>query len=138
MHLIAYISELSHDIRSHDLLISEVVATAKKENPRNDITGVLFYLNGKFLQVIEGPEDSLRRLMRNIEADPRHHSVDYVIDTPVKSRGFSKWNMDSFDLENPKLFDLAVLKEITVSFKKNLLPRSDMLVFYYRTLLARI
>ena len=136
MHLIAYASEIA--IKSdHETLIEEIVAVAKRENPKRGITGVLFYHEGHFLQVIEGEEQALRELMSNIEADPRHKDVSYLIDTKTESRGFRQWNMDSFDLDSDKKINGGMLAELTESFKKNLMPRSDMLVFYYKALLKK-
>lgn len=134
MHLIAYVSEIA-DQKNHETIIENIVQTAKTENAKRSITGVLFYHEGHFLQVIEGAEDTLRSLMRNIEADPRHSDISYLIDTKTESRGFRQWNMDSFDLGKDKSINSGVLTELTESFKKNLLPRSDMLVFYYKALL---
>ena len=134
MHLIAYVSQ-APGLANKEFLLEDIVTVAKRENPKRGITGVLFYHDGHFLQVIEGEESSLRSLMSNIEADPRHSEVNYLIDTKTESRGFRQWNMDSFDLGSDRKIDRGVLTELTESFKKNLLPRSDMLVFYYKALL---
>lgn len=136
-HLITYISDHRGTPDSAADDCAAIVATSKSANPRHDITGVLFFTRGKFLQVIEGPEDELRQLMRNIEADARHENVTYLIDTPVARRGFSRWNMDFFRLDDAQKFDADTLKELTRSFEAQLLPRSDMLVLYYKALLER-
>ncbi len=136
-HLITYISDHIGPPDSAAADCAAIVATAKAMNPRHDITGVLFFARGKFLQVIEGPEDALRQLMRNIEGDARHTNVQYLIDTPVSRHGFSRWNMDFFRLEPGQSFDADTMKELTRSFETELLPRSDMLVLYYKALLER-
>ncbi len=137
MHMIAYISDCSLADNQLDKVIADIVATAKKENPWHRITGVLFYVHGKFLQIIEGDEQELRQLMKNIEADNRHRNVDYLIDTPVQDRGFGSWNMDSFNLDDGATIDAQILKDLTKAFEKSLVPRSDALLYYYRTLLRR-
>ncbi len=137
MHLIAYTSEAvscSAEIGSD---LSDIVAIAKRENLTRGITGVLFYHKGKFLQVIEGRESDLRQLMDNIEKDVRHESLQVLIDTKVESRGFAQWNMDSFHLDDDHIIEAATLAALTLSFKENLVPRSDMLVMYYKTLLQK-
>lgn len=137
LHLITYISDHIGPPDSAAQHCTDIVATSKAANPRHDITGVLFFTRGKFLQVIEGPEEELRQLMRNIEGDARHTNVQYLIDTPVARRGFSRWNMDFFRLEPEQKFDAETMKELTRSFEAQLLPRSDMLVLYYKALLER-
>lgn len=137
LHLITYISDFALPASEADLTLRKIVQTAQRENPRRQITGVLFFINGKFLQIIEGEEAHLRQLMRNIEADPRHGHVEYLIDCPVDKRGFQQWNMDSFNLDAESKFSALTLRDLTESFKKNLLVRSDSLVFYYRALLAK-
>lgn len=135
LHMIAYVSEVAIPEAQIDTALDDIVKTAKRENKERHITGVLFHVEGKFLQVIEGREEDLRQLMENIANDPRHKSVQYIIDDEVHTRGFSKWNMDVFRLGKGKAFDAETFKELTEEFKKSLLPRSDMLVYYYKTLL---
>lgn len=135
LHLIAYISESLLDESAVDGVIDAILAVAKKENKRHHITGVLYYMQGKFLQVIEGREADLRSLMQNIEADPRHKDVVYLVDEQCFSRGYSKWNMSAFKLGRGQVFDADTLQILTDHFKKTLLPRSDLLVKYYKTLL---
>ena len=109
--------------------------TAKRENAKRGITGVLFCVDGVFLQVIEGEEENIRQLMRNIESDPRHRDIGYLIDTAVEERGFGQWNMDGFVLKEGTIFNGEVLKDLTESFRVNLVPRSDKLVSYYKFLI---
>ena len=137
MHLIAYISDITEEAGDADAVLEDIVRVAKAENPKHVITGVLFFLDGKFLQIIEGEEPELRALMRNIEGDARHRNIEYLVDTPVEKRGFKDWNMDSFYLDSGRSFDAPTLKDLTESFKKNLLPRSDMLAYFYKALLRQ-
>ena len=135
VHMIAYVSDVAISKETLDAEIDEIVRVAKRENKQRHITGVLFHVDGKFLQVIEGDERELRILMKNIESDKRHVNLAYIIDTPVTTRGFKKWNMDVFRLGRGQIFDAATLEGLTDSFKKSLLPRADMLVRYYKVLL---
>jgi len=116
--------------------LKNIEATAKVNNYRHNITGVLFHFDRKFLQVIEGAEDNLRALMEKISLDPRHHNIDYLVDTPVEFRGFEKWNMDTLNLNNPAEFNVDNMRSLTKNFEENLLPRSDALIYFYRKLLG--
>lgn len=135
MHLIAYTSTslIPHD--EVQTQIDHIVATAKYKNKKLDITGVLFFLNDCFLQIIEGDEENLNQLMRSIQNDSRHKDIDIVIDSAVEKRGFSQWNMDVFHLESSQSFNAATIRSLTESFTKNLLPRSDSLLYFYKSLI---
>lgn len=135
MHMIAYTSDLVETQTDIDFVLSRIVSTAQRENPKHKITGVLFFVDNRFLQIIEGDETALRGLMQRIEEDRRHKHIEYLIDTVVESRGFSSWNMESFRLGAGKSFDVETLKNLTQAFEKSLVPRSNMLSFYYKALL---
>ena len=47
----------------------------------------------KFVQVLEGAEDKLSRLMQCIQADDRHERVTILGEWPIKDRLFSGWGM---------------------------------------------
>ena len=135
LHLITYISDYTGIPAAAVKTAADIVVVSKAANPQHGITGALFFTRGKFLQVIEGPEDALRQLMRNIEADTRHANVEYIIDTPVQRRGFAQWNMDFFNLDDAASFDAAKFRELTAQFESALLPRADLLVIYYKRML---
>jgi hypothetical protein len=135
LHLISYVSDFAGDEDNVDHVIGDIVRTAKRENPIRHITGVLFFTQNKFLQVIEGDESRLRQLMHNIKQDERHSNVEYLIDMPINKRGFQQWNMDFFQLSPYKQFNSAIMKELSKSFEEHLLPHSPLLVPYYKSLL---
>ena len=138
MHMICYMSDYSNPIDNIHKDIEEITIVAKRENALRQITGVLFFFEGKFLQVVEGEEPVLRQLMKNIEADGRHENIEYLIDTEVEKRGFYDWNMDSFNFSNGRKFNRDNLRQLSENFKKTLLPRSDTLVFFYKKILEEV
>lgn len=137
MHMIAYISELADRNADIEALLSQIISSSQRENKKQSITGVLFYVDGKFLQIIEGEESSLRRLLDRIRQDNRHANIEYLIDTEVESRGFSEWSMEMFHLNSGKKFDARTLHTLTKYFRQTLAPRSNTLAYYYKTLLAQ-
>jgi EAL domain-containing protein (putative c-di-GMP-specific phosphodiesterase class I) len=66
---------------------------ARKNNAKEDITGMLLYSEGSFFQVLEGEEEKIRHLFRTIEKDKRHHSITIVIQEPIAERSFADWTM---------------------------------------------
>ncbi|CAK8719093.1 Sensors of blue-light using FAD [Candidatus Electrothrix laxa] len=99
MHLIIYISDYTGDPKDIGRDIIKIHKSSVKNNPDLGITGVLFYHNGKFLQVLEGMQENLEKLMTVLEHDPRHARITRIVDTAVAKRGFPDWQMDVFHLE---------------------------------------
>lgn len=78
----------------HDLL-----EHCRANNQRNDITGLLLYRDGSFMQAIEGPEDVVDELYQRIEADRRHSTIIRVVKEEISERYFEDWSMGFQDLE---------------------------------------
>lgn len=135
LHMMAYVSKAKqpHDYIEKDII--DIVSTAKKMNPEFQITGVLFFNQGLFMQVIEGKKAHLQQLMTNIHADPRHEQMEILIDEPVDKRGFAAWNMDCFNLSQGNLIDQAKLIQVGQDYKENLMPRADVFVRFYKAIL---
>ena len=73
--------------------LEEILDIAWKNNTADDISGVLMYHDMTFFQIIEGPEENVRRLLERIKADPRHTGFTLTQDTPIETRSFSDWSM---------------------------------------------
>lgn len=74
-------------------VIIEIVNLSREKNARLDITGVLLYINGRIVQVLEGQQQAVENLYESIKADPRHTDVRTVISQPIGQRLFSHWSM---------------------------------------------
>jgi methylmalonyl-CoA mutase cobalamin-binding subunit len=68
--------------------IGGLVAAAQARNRAEGVTGLIVYDAGRFLQWLEGPEESVRRLSRSIRGDPRHAGIEILSDGPAGSRVF--------------------------------------------------
>jgi hypothetical protein len=76
--------------------LAEILDVARRNNEDADITGMLLYRRGQFLQVLEGPEEQLASLLAKLVKDPRHHHVQVLLDGYVGARAFGAWSM-AFD-----------------------------------------
>ena len=76
-----------------EALMEDILATARSENPKHDITGMLLFGDGTFIQVLEGPTKALDRLVENIRRDARHDGFDVIYEDMVEDRAFSDWSM---------------------------------------------
>lgn len=76
---------------------------ARASNAERGITGTLLYRDGRFLQLLEGEEDEVRRLYATIAADRRHHDVAVVAERRRLLRQFPSWTMAFRDLDEQPL-----------------------------------
>jgi hypothetical protein len=99
MHHIIYLSCAVAPFTSAQL--QALLTLAHRRNTELAITGVLFYANERFLQVLEGEEEAVRALYELIKRDPRHHSVIAYADKPIIERSFGEWAM-AFQPSSPQ------------------------------------
>jgi hypothetical protein len=71
----------------------ELLQQSREFNQAHDITGILIYRNGTFLQVLEGHPDTIARLYYRIERDPRHHRCLLLLRQNIAERAFEGWVM---------------------------------------------
>jgi hypothetical protein len=77
---------------------------SRGKNARLEITGLLLYKGGHFLQAIEGPREAVERLYDSIEHDSRHEIIRLLASEAILRRRFPDWAMAFRDLNiDPKL-----------------------------------
>jgi Sensors of blue-light using FAD len=74
---------------------------ARHFNGAHQITGLLLYSDGRYVQALEGPAAEVRRLYARIQADPRHAQVTTVYAGPGPQRRFADWCMGFGRVEAP-------------------------------------
>jgi hypothetical protein len=89
MYTICYISSARADITENEL--TQLFGTTENNNTGKNITGILLYESGKFLQVLEGDEQVLKSLYEKIEADSRHNNIFVILNQPCKRRIFENY-----------------------------------------------
>jgi hypothetical protein len=136
MHFIVYTSEYIGREEDINLVLDDIVTKSKINNPEHGITGLLFYHNQRFIQVLEGERDALEDLMLILEKDNRHKNIQRIFDQQIKKRGFEDWNMDSLNLDEGQDIDPDELIRIRDAYKKHLLVDSRLLVEFYKAMLA--
>lgn len=137
MHTIVYSSQISSK-EPIDHLLKNITSVAQKNNYKQEITGVLFFHNNRFLQIIEGPKDELQQLMLKLKKDPRHRHIEILIDEAIENRSFEEWDMDSFNLDSENNFNIENLKEIRDLYKKNFKMNSEVMIKLFKKLINEI
>lgn len=74
-------------------VVDDIVLPSMAKNRRLDITGCLWFDRDRFLQILEGPEESVDAVYARIEADGRHGQVTALLREPQDRRMFARWAM---------------------------------------------
>jgi hypothetical protein len=88
---VVYSSAATRSFTDADL--AELLIMSRSTNHATDLTGLLLYRRGRFLQVLEGPEATVRDRMAIITADPRHTRVRVLVEETRNERHFPDWTM---------------------------------------------
>lgn len=91
MKRLLYISAARGDMTEAD--IACILAASRRNNRDAEITGMLLHLDGGFMQVLEGPEDSVNETYARIAADSRHGQVVVLWSEETDSHIFPDWTM---------------------------------------------
>ena len=71
--------------------IDAILASARRNNERDALTGALAYNGYNFLQLLEGPDAKVEACLAIIRGDPRHSGMAEVRRRAVVSRDFGDW-----------------------------------------------
>ena len=70
-----------------------ILATSRRNNARDGITGGLLFSEGCFAQVLEGPLEAVQETFERIQCDERHGEVTVLETGPIEARDFPDWSM---------------------------------------------
>ncbi|MGI4742678.1 MAG: BLUF domain-containing protein [Janthinobacterium lividum] len=98
---VLYCSRAAHPPTEADL--QGILNWSHTYNAQHRITGLLLYSDGRFLQLIEGPETVIRALYARIQQDLRHTQVTTLSDGPGPQRWFADWHMAFGHVDAPEL-----------------------------------
>lgn len=75
--------------------LAALLRWGRAHNQANNISGVLLHtVDGRFLQVLEGPKTALRHLYYHvILSDTRHFHCQVISEGPCARRSFAGWTM---------------------------------------------
>ncbi len=83
-------------------MMDSILASSRKNNPADGLTGVLCTNNYIFLQLLEGGRKEVSAAYNRIARDPRHNDVQLLHFEEISERKFAGWSMGkvSFDRVN--------------------------------------
>lgn len=106
------LSYTSIAVAAHDEAMRQAHEICELSGDRNALVGISSVLTlhkGRFAQVLEGPEEAVRKVLRRIIGDPRHHSLAVLSDAPLLARRYEGLAMAYYD---PKAFIADQLDDI--------------------------
>ncbi|OPX56868.1 Sensors of blue-light using FAD [Oceanospirillum multiglobuliferum] len=86
-----YTSQVTGEFSKDD--IEQIISSAKENNRRAGITGLLCFNRKYFLQVLEGTRTQVNALYHHILQDSRHTQVILLSYHEITQREFDQWHM---------------------------------------------
>lgn len=83
---IAYVSRAAAGVDEREAF--DIVRVAHNRNRRHDLSGGLVFVDGHFVQVLEGAPFLVRERFDRILRDPRHSDVDLRLEKRLRERLF--------------------------------------------------
>lgn len=93
-HLV-YISEAVTDISYTD--IRDILEVARKNNHQEDVTGLLIFRDGYFVQLLEGDEANVKKVLNRILLDDRNYSLRILTESSSEQRLFAQNPLAFYD-----------------------------------------
>lgn len=75
---------------------------ARDKNSISNITGMLCYGSGQFLQALEGDRQSVSALYHRIAPDERHTECQLISIVEIDARAFAEWSMKVVNWDDGK------------------------------------
>ena len=85
-----------------------LAAQSGRSNASLDVTGMLLYGTGHFMQVLEGDIFTVNSLFARIATDFRHRDVVRLFFGPLAERRFSHWSMGFVNLDRREVVEPAI------------------------------
>ena len=86
-----YVSNASSTFKESD--INKIIATAQEKNKESQLTGVLMFRAGTFLQLLEGDKAEVLNLYQKLHFDSRHTNLLSIFERETDKRLFQDWSM---------------------------------------------
>lgn len=71
--------------------LMRLLESARAFNQEHGITGILFYDNQQFGQIIEGERANIMKVWKRIQEDKRHHRIELLEIREITERTYPEW-----------------------------------------------
>ena len=104
MNYLIYISTAVKLMTEADLV--NILSNSRDNNKVKNITGMLLYGDGTFIQVLEGEQKDITDTYHIIEKDPRHKNHIVLADGELTKRNFPDWSIGYLSINSEDLKEL--------------------------------
>ncbi len=117
MHYLIYVSSAVKLFSEDDLFF--LLEQARINNTKYDVTGMLLYIDGNFMQCLEGKKNHVEIIYTKIREDGRHKDLTEIVFDPLKERNFKGWSMGFKACDEAMLSQSSGLADLSVdTFRK--------------------
>ena len=95
--------------------LNEIIASSRRYNDRNHISGRLLFTGTHFLGILEGQEWDLQNLWPRLEMDKRHRDLIRIGDVLCGQRWFPEWVLAYTDQSDADVQIAALRSRQTLS-----------------------
>jgi hypothetical protein len=119
---LVYVSSAAQTLSQLD--IDHLLLSARERNKKYNVTGVLLYIGGNFMQYIEGTVDNVEFIYEIIKANPLHNGLIQLLYRSIECRDFEGWEMayctkeQTISVDPYNYEDILSNKLGTLSFKE--------------------
>jgi hypothetical protein len=101
-HLI-YASQATIEVTKD--VLENILKVARENNSAKQVSGLLLYRLGHFVQLLEGAESEVKKIFEKIKKDSRHRNPIILAEFESQFRLFESWSMGQIqnEAENERL-----------------------------------
>jgi Sensors of blue-light using FAD len=116
--------------------LRDLLDRSNENNRRRDVTGMLLYKDGNFMQVLEGEEATVSAVHNLILRDVRHRGINTLLRGEIAGRQFPNWSMGfkdlGADIDNPEGYSEFLNVPLTRAEFKGDPTRAQKLLLAFR------
>lgn len=91
LNYLIYVSSATNLMTENEL--GELLVISRRKNQEKNISGMLLYGDGSFIQVLEGTAEDIESTFETIKKDKRHKNLILILDGDLPKRNFPDWTM---------------------------------------------
>ena len=92
-----YASRSTEHFHEHE--IPDLLKQARLSNAKHELTGMLLYIGGSFVQVLEGQPALVEAVFATIVRDKRHTQITLITKESIAERAYEGWTMSHKTLD---------------------------------------
>lgn len=100
-----YVSSATHEMDKDELQL--LLTQIRSKNKQRKITGMLLYIGGNFIQVLEGGRKEVEDVYQSIEVDNRNTNNIVMDKSEIAERVFPHWSMGFRHLTSKEKIEIA-------------------------------